>query len=198
MIETTGERDDRADSDHASMIRAGLIAATAGALLVVALLLTWWGNPPVLTDPPSDLPAELDIISEGIREQAASDEGPGIARFTPDGFEFFDIRDIVWLVTGISGFALGLSALAGSRLTPLLARATAALALASALLIAVTLISPPDYIEVNNEFTEEAGGRPFDIDYDVPFGRELGGWVALVAALGVGAGAFLALRAARR
>ena len=197
MIETARERDDRADGDHASMIRAGVIAATAGALLVVALLLTWWGYPPVLTDPPSDLPGELDFTAEAVREQAEREKF-GIARFTPDGFEFFDVRDVVWLVTGISGFALGLSALAGSRLTALLAPASAGLALASVVLIVVTLISPPDYLEFNNESIREGGGRPFEIDYEVPLGRELGGWVALVAALGVGAASVLALRASRR
>lgn len=181
------------------MIAAGAIAATAGAMLVVALLLTWWGYPPVLTDPPSDLPGDLDLLSESLQEQAQVEGEPGALRVGADAFGLYDVRDIVWLITGIAGFALGLSALAGSRLTAVLAPVTAGLALVSIVLIAQALISPPDYLEIQNEFFGEAGGRrPFEIDYDVPFGRELGGWVALVGAIGVGAGAVLALRSERR
>ncbi|MGH2987077.1 MAG: hypothetical protein ACRDLO_10375 [Solirubrobacterales bacterium] len=181
------------------VIAAGAIAATAGAMLVVALLLTWWGYPPVLTDPPSDLPGDLDLLSESLQEQAQVEGEPGALRVGADAFGLYDVRDIVWLITGIAGFALGLSALAGSRLTAVLAPVTAGLALVSIVLIAQALISPPDYLEIQNEFFGEAGGRrPFEIDYDVPFGRELGGWVALVGAIGVGAGAVLALRSERR
>ena len=180
------------------MTTAGVIAATAGALLVVSLLLTWWDYPPVLVDPPSDLPSELDLLSERIQEQAEV-EDVGYDPFSPDGFEFYDLRDIVWLVTGIGGFALGLSALAGARLTALLAPLMLVLAAASIVLIVQALISPPDYVELTNEFYGGAEAQPpFEFDYDVPFGRELGGWVALVAALGVGAGSVLALRGDRR
>jgi hypothetical protein len=47
------------------MTRAGVIAATSGALLVVSLLLTWWGVPPWFIDPSEDLPAELEFVAEG-------------------------------------------------------------------------------------------------------------------------------------
>jgi hypothetical protein len=181
------------------VIAAGAIAATAGALLVVALLVTWWGYPPVLTDPPSDLPAELDMLSATLQEEAQLESEPAALRVGADAFGLYDVRDIVWLITGIAGFALGLGVLAGWRPTAVLAPVTAGLALVSIILIAQALISPPDYLEVQNEFFGESAGRlPFEIDYDVPFGRELGGWVALAAALGVGAGALLALRAERR
>jgi hypothetical protein len=78
-------------------------------------------------------------------------------------------------------------------LTRPLAGVTAALALVSVILIALVLIWPPDYIEIADQFYEEAGAGPLEIDYDVPFGREIGGWVGLLAAFGVGTGALLVL-----
>ncbi len=179
------------------MTRAGVIAATAGALLVVSLLLTWWGPPPVFIDPPSDLPAELELIAEDAREHESL-PSEATNPYYRDAFAYFQIRDAIWLVTGIGGFALGLSALAGSRMTRPLALVTAVLAIMSAALIAATLISPPDYIEVaNNIYQEISDAQPWEIDYDLPFRRQLGGFIGLAAALGVGLGAGLVLRRQR-
>jgi hypothetical protein len=179
------------------MTRAGIIAATCGALLVVSLLLIWWGPPPRFIDPPDDLPAELELVAEGAQEDASL-PAETVKRYNRDAFAYFELRDSIWLVTGIAGFALGLAALAGWRFTRPLAVGTAVLALISAILIVLALISPPDYIGITNDFFEGLGGKgPFEIEYDAPFGREGGGWIGLAATLGVGLGAGLVLRARR-
>ena len=180
------------------MTRAAVIATTCGALLVVSLQLAWWGVPPSFIDPPDDLPAELEQIAEAAARETEDLPSEAVNRYERDAFAYFEFRDTVWLVTGIAGFALGLGALAGWRFTKPLAVVTAALGLASAILIALVLISPPDYIGITNHFFEEIGGQgPFEIEYDAPFGREAGGWIGLSAALGVALGAVLVLRGLR-
>jgi hypothetical protein len=47
------------------MTRAGVIAATSGALLVVSLLLTMVGGATTFMNPLEDLPAELEFVAEG-------------------------------------------------------------------------------------------------------------------------------------
>jgi hypothetical protein len=112
-----------------------------------------------------------------------------------DAFEYYDVRDVVWLVTGIACFALGLGLLLGLTPIPWLLGAAAIAAIASLALVAMALISPPDYLEVSRELIEDAGGEqdPFPgTTFDLPFGRELGPWTALVASAGLAAGAVIA------
>lgn len=159
---------------------AGVLAVSAGAVLVISLLLGWWSLPGDLVDPPADAPSEIEMISEGYKD------GPGIVR---DGFEFFDFRDVVWLITGIAAFIFGLATLVGKPAARPLGFAVAGLALVSIVLLAITLISPPDFFEII-----EDRGASYGIDYDLPLTREIGPWVALAASLGVLASAVLGRR----
>jgi hypothetical protein len=73
--------------------------------------------------------------------------------------------------------------LALQRVSAAVAAAAGALAVVAAVLIAATLISPPDYGDLGPE------GVPNPFSVDLPLGREAGGFVALAAALGIVVGA---------
>lgn len=150
---------------------AGVVAATAGALLVVALLLPWWGNPPVLLDPPVGAPEEIAFAAEAFEQNGTELE--------EDAFRFFGIKDLVWLLTGLVGFGFGLVLLVRRASTPGAGVAVAGLALASTALIAMVIASPPDYYEIG---AAEAGVE-LRGDFEAPFGREPGPFVALAASL---------------
>lgn len=153
-------------------------------MLVVALFLPWWGTPPALIDPPAGTPAEITFPAE-----AFADDGTG---FEEDGFRFFGLNDITWLLAGVAGFGFGLTLLVAGRSWPVLSLLVAALALLATALIASVLVSPPDFLAVGA--AEVGRGRP-DVDVDVPFGRLIGGFVALGASTCLlAAAAFVGLR----
>ena len=175
------------------MKAAGAIATTAGALLVVALLLNWWGLPPRLVDPPADAPEEISFMAdayEGHRPDLADSVQPSIE---VDGFRFYEGRDLIWLVTGIASFAFGLALLLAPRVSPAITAAVAVAGAVSLALVALELISPPDFLQMLGG----GGGDPIKLDYDLPVGREFGPWLALIASAGVLAGGLLALRGER-
>lgn len=156
---------------------AGLVVA--GALLVVSLLLDWWGVPPVLLDPPPNAPEEIALPAESISASAES-------WHLEDAFGFYEVRDILWLATGIGCFAMGLVVLLRGSLSRWLLAGAGIAAMASLVLIALSLISPPDYLEETRELIEDAGGEaPPAVAFEAPFGREAGPWVALAAAGGL-------------
>ena len=97
----------------------GVIAVVSGALLVISLLLSWWGLPEDLLDPPADAPGAVKVMAE-----AYADSGQTVAA---DGFEFFELRDLVWLVTGIVAFLFGLAVLLGLPAARMLGAAAGAL-----------------------------------------------------------------------
>jgi hypothetical protein len=171
----------RVTGTHARL--AGVIAATAGALLVVALFVDWWGPPPRLLDPPANLPSELEFVADGFERRTG---------FFPeiDAFAFYAVRDVIWLITGIAGFAYGLALLLGARIARPLGGFVAIAAVASVVLLVAAIISPPDYLQVQ----DDRGAPPLDIDFDLPFGREIGPWLALLGALGLVASAIAATR----
>jgi hypothetical protein len=156
----------------------------SGALLVVALWADWWGLPSAFDDP-ADLPSAAAFAA---RQATRSGQD-----FAADAFRFFGFRDILWLTAGVVGFAFGLIVLTIPRVPTLAGAAVGFLALAAAILVAVTLISPPDYAEVGPE-----GAPRFNFGVELPLSRSAGGFVALAAALGVAIGAGLALMAGER
>ena len=168
------------------MKAAGAIATTAGALLVVALLLNWWGLPPRLVDPPADAPEEISFMADAYADSVQ----PSIE---VDGFRFYEGRDLIWLVTGIASFAFGLALLLAPRVSPAITAAVAVAGAVSLALVALELISPPDFLQMLGG----GGGDPMKLDYDLPVGREFGPWLALIASAGVLAGGLLALRGER-
>jgi hypothetical protein len=146
---------------------------TSGALLVISLLLDWWGVPGGLIDPPADAPKEIQFMADAYRQA-----GPVPAH---DGFEFYDFRDVVWLVTGIAAFGFGLATLLELRGARALGLIAGVLGLLSAVTIAAALIWPPDLLELGAEQT----GQPQRLDYDLPLSHKIGGWLALISSLGV-------------
>lgn len=162
---------------------AGVLITTAGAVLVIALLLPWWGTPPVFSDPPAD-------ASEEIRFAADSFEQSGI-EIEEDAFRFYELKDLLWLATGIAGFALGLTLIAGGAVRRYLLAALAGLGILSAVLIAGAILAPLDYFEVSSA---EAGIEPV-VSGEAPFSLDPGIFVALAAAIAlVGATALAAVR----
>lgn len=161
-----------------------MVATVSGALLVVALLLDWWGLPSAF-DEPANLPSAAAFSAEAFRMSGEE--------FAVDAFEWFEFRDILWLVTGVAGFACGLIVLTAPRARAVPAAVAALLALAATILISLTLISPPDFADLG----PKDGGKEFDFGVDLPLSREPGGFIALAAALGIGIGAVLALTARR-
>ncbi|MQA74487.1 MAG: hypothetical protein GEU88_09145 [Solirubrobacterales bacterium] len=150
---------------------AGVLGTVCGALIVIALLLNWWGYPAAF-DHPEDLPRAAAFSAE---QAASSGREPHL-----DAFEFFKVRDLVWLAAGVVGFAFGLIALTRARIATLVTAAVGALALVAALLIALTLISPPDYADPGPESV-----KPFDFGVDLPLSAQPGAFVALAAAWGL-------------
>jgi hypothetical protein len=152
---------------------AGLLLLVSGALLVVALLLDWWGFPSAF-DNPADLPraAEFSAVQYMTGQELDA-----------DAFELFDFRDILWLAAGVAGFALGWIVLTVPRVPTVVTAAVGFLAVAALILIALTLISPPD-------FADFLGGD-VNLGVDLPLSRDAGGFVAFVAACGVVIGAGL-------
>ncbi|MDX6582375.1 MAG: hypothetical protein QOI10_1559 [Solirubrobacterales bacterium] len=164
---------------------AGVIAVTSGAVLVISLMLDWWGLPDDLLHPPANAPKEIQFMAE-----AYADSGQVIAH---DGFEFFEVRDVIWLITGIVAFVFGLALLLSLPAARVLGVAVGALGLVSLILVAMALISPPDFLKIN----EERGGSPLGLDFDLPLSRKVGGWLALAASLSITASAVLATRGPR-
>ena len=162
---------------------AGVLLTVSGALLVIALLLDWWGYPPAF-DHPEDLPDEVAFLAESVRDSAQD--------VKHDGFAAFEVRDLLWLVAGIAGFAFGLVVLTASRIPPFATAVVGALAIAAAVLLAITLIAPPDYVDLATD-----SDRTLDLGVDLPLNREAGGFVALAAAFGMAGGAALAWRTQR-
>jgi hypothetical protein len=162
----------------------GVLLTASGALLVIALLLDWWSYPPAF-DRPDDLPAEIAFLAESLRDSGQE--------FNADGFAVFEVRDLLWLAAGIAGFAFGLVILTASR-TPAIATAVfGVLAIAAAVLLAITMIAPPDYADL----APDSEKRP-DFGVDLPLSRQVGGFVALAAGSGMVCGAGLAWRAGLR
>lgn len=154
------------------------LAVVSGGLLVLSLFLDWWSYPPAFDDPAA-LPDALRPVAEAV----SSD--PQARQF--DAFRFFSYRDVLWLGAGILGFAFGLLALAVRRAFTLLALLALLLALAAFGFVADSLVSPPDYGDL----------APGNFAVELPFGREIGLYVALAASLGVAVGSALVLAAGR-
>jgi hypothetical protein len=169
--------------DRSMKTIAGVVAATAGALLVVSLLLPWWGVPPVFLDPPSDASEEIKFAAEGF-------EGNGTG-LEQDAFRFFGIKDLLWLFTGVAGFGFGLFLLTRTAVSPAPGAVIAGLSVVSLVLVAAVIVSPPDYFEIARA---EYGGGLDDADPEAPLGREPGAFVALAALLALGASAASTLR----
>jgi len=102
-------------------------------------------------------------------------------------FEFFEFRDVLWLVAGVLTFAFGLFVLVTGLSPRPIAALLATIALAAALLVALALIAPPDYADL---VPEEAR---LDFGVDLPLDPEFSPFLALVAALGCIAGAAIAV-----
>jgi hypothetical protein len=147
----------------------GLIAAAAGPLLIVCLYFPWWGTP------------------DSILRNLLVDTKPEAL----DGWYVFDYQEIVWLVTGVAGFAFGVAALAGSGPVSLLAGIAAILGLVSLVLVLAQVISPPNYLELISEL----GGESIeDETYDHDLTRQVGPWVALASSAAITGAAALGLR----
>lgn len=141
---------------------------------MISLLLGWWGLSPRLLDPPADAPDEVIFMAEGY-------EGYVMPKI--DAFRFYEVRDVVWLLTGVAGFIYGLTTLLGARVARALRIGVAIGAVASIAFLLAAIASPPDFIAI----MEERAGVPPDrrLGFDLPAGRELGPWIALVSAIGV-------------
>lgn len=159
---------------------AGVVAATAGALLVVSLLLPWWGIPPVFLDPPAGAPEEITFAATAFETNGAELE--------EDGFRYFAAKDLLWLSTGLAGFVFGLLLLIRRSVGWVPGAAVAGLSVISVVLLAAVIASPPDYFELARD---ELGGqvRGDAAEAVAPMGREPGAFVALVATLALGASA---------
>lgn len=155
------------------------LAVVSGAALVVSLFLDWWSYPPAFEDP-SALPDALRQVAEAVIAD------PEARQF--DAFRFFSYRDALWLGVGVIGFTLGLSALALRRTFMPLTALALLLALAALAFTVDSLISPPDYADI----------APGEFSVELPFGREIGLYVALGASVGLVAGSGLVLAAGRR
>jgi hypothetical protein len=157
---------------------AGVVMTTSSALLIVALLLEWWGPPAELLGryPGAGLSDELRLSIEALGFR------------TGDAFEYFAWWDRLWLLSGITGFFVGLLLLLDVGPRRPLAAVTVLLGATSALLIGRALIDPPDAAEIG-----AAALAQDPPEAAMPLGREPGGFVALGAALGMTAGALLAL-----
>lgn len=165
---------------------AGVAVVISAALLTVALFFDWWGLPPAF-EHPEDLPDDVSFLAEGLRDVPAQ---------TETAFRFFEVRDLLWLGMGVCGFAAGLVMLTAAR-TPLAVPAgLAVLGLIGGAILTITLISPPDYADL-----APSGARPVDFGVELPLARGVGGFVTLVATLGMVVGSTAAaaqLRSARR
>jgi hypothetical protein len=162
----------------------GVIMAVSGALLVAALLLDWWEFPSAFENP-DDLPRAAAFVAEAVTESGQP--------LDADAFEFFEFRDLAWLVIGVCGSAVGLALTAGARIPLQIRELVLVLVIGATLTIAATLIWPPDYADSGPEPRE-----PFDFGVDLPLGVDLGGLVALAAALGLTAGATVGVRSGQR
>jgi len=157
---------------------AGVVLAVSGALLVVALFFDWWGQPPAFENP-EDLPDDVGFLAASLRD---------VPDQTENAFEFFEARDLLWLATGILGFAVGLVILTVARVPLAVPAAVMVIALVTGGVLAWTLINPLDYADL-----APAGARPIDFGVDLPLGRDVGGYVALAAAVGIFVGSLLAV-----
>jgi hypothetical protein len=170
-------------SVNARLAPVGAAVTVGSALLLIGLLLNWWENPSAFDDPKS-LPGEARF--------AAQMEADNPQPLNADGFAFYESRDLVWLISAIVGFGFGLTLL-WIRRTPWLGAAfVAVVALVSLVLLAASLISPPDYGTL-------APGERYDYDFgvDLPMSPRPGIFVALIGALGVALAASLGAVIAR-
>jgi hypothetical protein len=160
---------------------AGLTATLSGAVLVIALFLPWWGMPDALLDPPANLPDEIAILASAVAE------GDSV---TLGALELYSGRDLLWLATGAGAFAFGITLLLQMEVARLVRLAIGLAALASAVLIAFELASPPDLLELELD----RGANELGLDFGLPLTREIGIWLALVGAAGAFAGSAVSLR----
>lgn len=158
---------------------AGVTITVSGALLVVALFFDWWGLPPAFENP-EGLPDDVSFLAENLRDI------PGLRE---DAFRFFEARDVLWLATGVVGFVAGLVMLTACRVPLAVPAVAGTLALIAGAVLTATLISPPDYADL-----VPSGGKPVDFGVELPLARSVGGYVALIASLGMllGSGAAVA------
>ena len=158
----------------------GVLATCSGAVLIVALLLTWWDYPSAF-----EHPADLPKAAQSTAEVIAANGGQTVQ---PNAFDFFAIRDVVFLATGLIGFGFGLCLLVFDRLATAAKMAVGVVCLVALGLLIATLLSPPDYAEVG-----PAGGKPFDFGVSLPLHPEVGLFVALGSVVGLLAGVGLSI-----
>ena len=159
--------------DFRNLTRGEQIAGLAGvALLVIMLAFKWYG-----------------VRAEGVLDESGAlttREGA-----TRNAFEAFTVTDIVLLLTALAAIALPLWSAAGRQLPRPFApgAVVAALGLLGFVLIALRLISPPDWtFEVN-------GDEPHVGDFpDTDVTRRVGVWLGLVAAAAIAYGGYLSAR----
>ena len=150
----------------------GVVATCFGALLIVALLLPWWDYPSAF-EHPADLPKSAQFTAETI----AADGGQSVE---PDAFDFFAIRDIALLATGLIGFGFGLCLLVFDHLAMAARMAVGAICLVALALLIATLAAPPDFAELG-----PSGQKPFDFGVSLPLHPEVGVFVALGSVVGL-------------
>jgi hypothetical protein len=160
---------------------AGVLATVSGALLVVSLFISWWGLPDTLTNPPPNLPDEIAFMAGAAAEGDAS---------SLSALELYSGRDLLWLAAGTGAFAFGIVLLLQLEVARLVRIAIGVVALVSLVLIVLELASPPDLLQLS----VERGAEPLDIDFELPFTRELGIWIAAVGAAGSSVAAAVSLR----
>lgn len=154
--------------DFRNLTRGEQIAGLAGvALLVIMFVFKWYG-------------VRAEGLIDGTREGA-----------TRNAFQSFTITDFVLLLTALAAIALPLWIAAGRQpprpFVP--GMVVAALGLLAFALIAVRLISPPDWTFAVNGQEPHVSDFP---GYEVT--RRIGAWLGLLAAAVAAYGGYLSMR----